>query len=112
MKLNKKGFTLIELLAVVVIILAISVIAVSSISAAMERNKEKQNNAKKEIIVGYAKLYYEEHKNSLSSRSPKCISLSELELTESEITDVDGNMFSGGVYYGDGNFTYPSDKCS
>ena len=34
-KLNKKGFTLVELLAVVVILLAISVIAVSSISAAI-----------------------------------------------------------------------------
>ena len=63
-KKNNKGFTLIELLAVVVILLAISVIAVSSISAAMERNKAKQNDAKKEIIISYAKLYYEEHKNS------------------------------------------------
>ena len=43
MKLNKKGFTLIELLAVVVIMLAISVMAVSSISAAVERNKKKQS---------------------------------------------------------------------
>ena len=37
-----KGFTLIELLAVVVIMLAISVMAISSISAAIERNKAKQ----------------------------------------------------------------------
>ena len=50
MKLNKKGFTLIELLAVVVILLAITVIAVSSISAAIERNKVKQNDTKKEVI--------------------------------------------------------------
>ena len=61
-KLNNKGFTLIELLAVVVILLAISVIAVSSISAAMERNKVKQDEAKKEVIISYAKLYYDEHK--------------------------------------------------
>ena len=58
MKLNKIGFTLIELLAVVVILLAISMIAISSISAAIERNKEKQNNAKIEVIISYAKLYY------------------------------------------------------
>ena len=55
--LNKKGFTLIELLAVVVILLAISIIAVSSISAAIERNKVKQNDAKKELIISYAKIY-------------------------------------------------------
>ena len=59
MKLNKKGFTLIELLAVVVILLAISVMAISSINAAVERNKAKQDNAKKEVIVSYAKIYYE-----------------------------------------------------
>ena len=44
MKLNKKGFTLIDLLAVVVILLAISVMAISSISAAIERNKVKIND--------------------------------------------------------------------
>ena len=103
MKLNKKGFTLVELLAVVVILLAISVIAVSSISAAIERNKVKQNDAKKEIIVSYAKLYYEEHKNSLSVRTDKCINLDELldefKLTDEEIKDADGNEFSGKVKY-------------
>ena len=41
MAINRKGFTLIELLAVVVILLAISVMAISSISAAIERNKNK-----------------------------------------------------------------------
>ena len=46
-KMNNKGCTLIELLAVVVILLAISVIAISSISAAIERNKGKQNEEKK-----------------------------------------------------------------
>ena len=42
-KLNKKGFTLIELLAVIVLMLAISTIAITSISAAIERNKTKQD---------------------------------------------------------------------
>ena len=53
---NQKGFTLIELLAVVVILLAISVMAISSISAAIERNKDKQDNAKKEVLISYGKL--------------------------------------------------------
>ena len=57
--MNKKGFTLIELLAVVVILLVIATIAVSSISAAIERNKEKQNTTKISVIVGNAGLYYQ-----------------------------------------------------
>lgn len=110
MKLNKKGFTLIELLAVVVILLAISVIAVSSISAAIERNKVKQNDAKKDIIVSYAKLYYEEHKNSLGSSG--CITLDKLDLSDAEIVDADGNTFTGKIKYsGSGNSFEYVDSC-
>ena len=110
MKLNKRGFTLIELLAVVVILLAISVIAVSSISAAIERNKVKQNYAKKEVIVSYAKLYYEEHKNSLGLSG--CISIDVLDLSEAEMKDANGDELYGGVEYTNGsNFTYV-DSCS
>ena len=110
MKLNKKGFTLIELLAVVVILLAISVIAVSSISAAIERNKAKQNDAKKEVIVSYAKLYYEEHKNSLGVSG--CIAVSKLNLSDAESVDADGDTFTGGIKYTNGsNFTYVN-SCS
>ena len=98
MKLNKKGFTLVELLAVVVILLAISVIAVSSISAAIERNKVKQDDAKKEIIISYAELYYEEHKNSVRDM---CINISDLKLSESESVDADGEEFTGFVRYYD-----------
>ena len=105
MKLNRKGFTLIELLAVVVILLAISVMAISSISAAIERNKNKQDNAKKEVIVSYAKIYYEDHKNSLGTTG--CISLASLGLTNEEMTDSNGEPFGGMVKYTDGtNFEY------
>lgn len=96
MKLNKKGFTLIELLAVVVILLAISVVAISSISAAMERNKKKQDDAKKEIIISYAKLYYDEHKNT---ESDMCINIADLDLSDSEKVDSDGEEFVGYVKY-------------
>ena len=110
MKLNKKGFTLIELLAVVVILLAISVIAVSSISAAIERNKVKQNDAKKEVIVSYAKLYYEENKNRLGNSG--CIDIGLLDLSDTESVDAYGNSFTGGVSFNNGsNFTYV-DSCS
>ena len=88
MNLNKRGFTLIELLGVVVILLAISVVAISSISAAIERNKEKQNDAKIKVIISYAKLYYQSHKNSLGENG--CISIDELELSDGEKVDADG----------------------
>ena len=104
-RMNKKGFTLIELLAVVVIMLAISVMAISSISAAIERNKAKQDNAKIEVIVSTAKLYYESHKNSLGTSG--CISISKLDLTENERKKSNGDMFTGGVGYTNGsNFEY------
>lgn len=105
-KLNKKGFTLVELLAVVVILLAISVIAVSSISAAIERNKEKQNEAKKELIISYAKLYYDEHKNSLGESG--VIELHDLGLAENELKDANDDYFNGCVRYSSygNNFWY------
>lgn len=107
MKLNKKGFTLVELLAVVVILLAISVMAVSSISAAIERNKNKQNEAKKKMLANYAEMYYTQHKNSLNKSG--CISISSLAslLSEGEDKDADGDPFTGGIRYTNGtNFTY------
>lgn len=104
-RMNKKGFTLIELLAVVVIMLAISVMAISSISAAIERNKAKKDNAKIEVIVSTAKLYYESHKNSLGTSG--CIPISNLDLTENERKKSNGDMFNGGVGYTNGsNFEY------
>lgn len=110
MKLNKKGFTLIELLAVVVILLAISVIAISSISAAIERNKVKQNDAKKDVIISYAKLYYQAYRNS---EIDGCIDLVDLDLSDSESVDADGNLFVGVIKYDDyGNFTFDDSRSS
>ena len=109
-KKNKnKGFTLVELLAVVVILLAISIMAISSISAAIERNKAKQNEAKKEVIVSYAKLYYEQHKNSLAGKNR--ILLNQLDLDESEKLDADNNVITGCVLFDAGgiNFRFEND---
>lgn len=116
MKLNKKGFTLVELLAVVVILLAISVIAVSSISAAIERNKEKQNNAKIEVIISYARLYYDSNRNLLHGLYPSgdgCIELDKLDLSDSESVDADGNSFIGVVRYNSSReFSYDKTRTS
>lgn len=110
MKLNKKGFTLIELLAAVVILLAISVIAISSISAAIERNKEKQNDAKIEVIISYAKLYRQSHKNT---ETDGCINLSQLDLSDSESVDAWGDAFTGVVKYtASGEFSFDTTKNS
>ena len=109
-KINKKGFTLIELLAVIVLMLAISVMAISSISAAIERNKAKQNEAKIDVILSYAKLYYEENKNDLLETG--CIDpLVDLDLTDKESEDANGKSFNGGIWYENGtNFTYEENK--
>lgn len=107
MKLNKKGFTLIELLAVIVILLAISVIAISSISAAMERNKAKQNTRRQELIATDVTTYRQEHLNTFNSRfnNAKCISIYELVtneiISDDESLDADGEMFQGYVVYRD-----------
>ena len=110
MKLNKKGFTLIELLAVIVILLAISVIAISSISAAIERNKKKQDAAKIAVIESYASLYYQEHKNSMAGYN--CIELADLELSDSERKNADGDPFEGVVMIENGKFVYKDNRTS
>lgn len=104
---NKKGFTLIELLAVIIILLIISIIAISSIKSAMERNKIKQNIAKTEVIVSYAKLYYNDHKNTLGTSG--IITMDQIKelASEEELKDAYGEPFDGYVNYTNGdNFTY------
>lgn len=105
---NNKGFTLVELLAVVVILLAISVIAISSIGAAIERNKKKQNDAKIAVIESYAKLYYDQHKNSIVGNK---IELNQLDLSDSEIVDANGEYFCGYVKISDFKFCSCFDSC-
>lgn len=112
MKINKKGFTLIELLAVVVIMLAISVMAVSSISASIKRNNLKQDKAKEEVLISYAELYYQKYKSNYSYGSGSiCVDklVDEFGLSEKEITkaSADDERFDGCISFSNGsNFTY------
>ena len=96
-KKNNKGFTLVELLAVVVILLAISVIAVSSISAAMERQKDNQDEATKKIIFSYARTYFDDYQNTSGS----CVNVDTLittyNLDTDTLKDKNGNLFDGSV---------------
>ena len=102
-KMNKKGFTLVELLAVVVILLAISVIAVSSISAAIERQKEKQEQATVDYLKTYAELYFDDYKNTAiqSSTNKACVVVTDLKtkytLDDSSLKDKNDNTYSGCV---------------
>lgn len=56
--MNNKGFTLVELLAVMVILVAISLIAVGGISASLEKRDIKECQEQQELAVGAAKIYF------------------------------------------------------
>jgi len=103
-KNNNKGFTLVELLAVIVILLAISVIAIPSISAGIERTKKKTDESKKAVLASYAEIYVSEHQNV----SKSCVNVSELSsyLSEEEKTDSNGNQFTGRLKYNSSEHKY------
>ena len=55
---NKKGFTLVELLAVILILTSVSLIAVSGISASLEKRDVRECEEQKELAVSAAKIYF------------------------------------------------------
>lgn len=114
-KNNNKGFTLIELLAVVVILLAISVMAITSISAAIERNKAQQDEKRQALIVSQGELYYDLHKNKFSGKNVACMPVGILDLTADDLKNSDGNPMGGYVRYykkenGNVSFSYVTDE--
>ena len=107
-KLNNKGFTLVELLATVVILLAISTIAVTSISAAMDRQNEKKDKEMLNMIISYGRLYIEEHKNRIS-----CVSIDDLQdeynLDDSVLKkSTDNTTLTGVIKLSGGKYIYAS----
>ena len=56
--MNNKGFTLVELLAVMVILLSISVIAVTNVTASLKRNEEQELKTYEKIAINAAKIYF------------------------------------------------------
>ena len=114
-RLNNKGFTLVELLAVLVILIAITTgIAIPSISSSLERTKEKQNNARLEIIKSAAEMYVTDHKNAVYRKmgvANKCYfnisyDLSEY-LSDDERKKADGeNYFEGYINFDKTNNSY------
>ena len=56
--MNKKGFTLVELLAVMVILLAISVVTVTSVTATLKRTKDNEKETQIKKAINAAKIYF------------------------------------------------------
>lgn len=56
--MNNKGFTLVELLAVMVILLSISVIAVTNVTASLKRNEDQELKTYEKIAINAAKIYF------------------------------------------------------
>lgn len=116
-ELNNKGFTLVELLATVVILLAISTIAVTSISAAMDRQNEKKDKEMLNMIISYGRNYLEEHKNTTScvnilskaggDNLEDIYGLGEATLKKSS----DNNYLDGSIRYVSGDYEYFTSRC-
>lgn len=64
MKMNNKGFTLVELLGVIVILVAILLIAIPTVTSSVERSKAKQLDSKIELIKSAAELYISDIKTT------------------------------------------------
>ena len=56
--MNNKGFTLVELLAVILILTGITLVAVSGISASLNRRDTKECEEQKELAKNAAKIYF------------------------------------------------------
>ena len=58
MKMNNKGFTLVELLAVITILLSLSIVVVTNVSASLKRNDEQKEETQINIAKTAAKIYF------------------------------------------------------
>lgn len=59
--MNNKGFTLVELLAVMIILSAISLVAVGGITSSLEKRNEKTCIEQRELAIDAAKIYFSLH---------------------------------------------------
>ena len=117
---NNKGFTLVELLAVLVILIAILSIAVPSITSSIERNKQKDLEQKKKIIISAAETLVNLQPNSyyaIQLKNGTCgldvnAFIESNVISDNEAKDVDGNYIEGCVMYNSTNKKYEfNDEC-
>ena len=116
MRKRQRGFTLIELIAVLVILTIIMSIAIPSISASIERSKEKQRNAKIKIMESAAEIYIVDRKSLITSSScyvkiDELIS-STLINADDKIDPTTNSDFGGCILYNklEGTYSY-QDTC-
>ena len=116
MRKRQSGFTLIELIAVLVILTIIMSIAIPSISASIERSKEKQRNAKIKIMESAAEIYIVDRKSLITSSScyvkiDELIS-STLINADDKIDPTTNSDFGGCILYNklEGTYSY-QDTC-
>ncbi len=109
MKLNNKGFTLVELLAVLVILIAISSIAIPTISSSLDRSKDKQTKAKEKLLESAAELYVTDHRNNLNSQ-PCYITLNKLKeenyIDEDALDNGNNGIITGVIVYQNNKLTF------
>ena len=91
-RLNRKGFTLIELMVVIAILVIIMGIALPNITSSIERSKNKQKDAKIELIVSAAELYFDRHSTASKTNGVKASTvISEQEVPGVEVEDICAN---------------------
>lgn len=81
--MNNKGFTLVELLAVLVILLSVSGIVVTNVTASLKRNDAQELESQKKMAISAAKIYFSKNGGSYVSIS-KLISDKYLETSDVE----------------------------
>jgi len=69
--MNNKGFTLIELLAVMVILLSISVVAVTNVTASLKRTETQEIESHKKIAINAAKIYFSMNGNYSAEKNER-----------------------------------------
>ena len=109
-KINNSGFTLVELLVVIVILVIIMSIAIPSVTSSLERSKEKQKNAKIDLIESAAEIYVDRHKNTITNGSVITINnlIKEGLLTIEEAKDPfnEKRTLCGHVIYQNNKYTF------
>lgn len=116
MNLNNKGFTLVEVLAVLIILAAITGLAIPSFTSSLEVNDKKQEENRQRRIESAAEIYVTNNKQAIfdnlnASGYNQCyIFASDLEsegyISSDDNTKDDGSKINGLIEYNRNNNSY------